>query len=168
VGLSRSRTSAASRGRRYFHYGKTFSQVKRDHAGFAESSDFLCAYCEDELIGFLKLVWRGQIASIMQLSSKVAHHDKRPANLLLARAVELCAQRGVSHLTYGKFNYGNKDDCGLREFKRRNGFEEVLIPKYFIPLTAWGQACVRTTALPQSPTDPAQRGHPNPSSCAIL
>jgi len=54
-------------GRRYWHYGKSFSQVKRDHAGFADSSDFIGAY-DDELIGFLRLVWRGNIASILQLT----------------------------------------------------------------------------------------------------
>jgi hypothetical protein len=130
-------------GRRYWHYGKTFSQVKRDHSAFAESSDFICAFYDDELIGYLKLVWRRELASILQLSTKVAHHDKRPANALLARAIALCAQRGVSHLTYGNFNYGNKDDCGLREFKIRNGFQNILVPKYFVPLTHWGEVCVR-------------------------
>jgi len=49
----------------------------------------------------------------------------------------------VSYLTYSKFNYGNKDDCGLREFKIRNGFQNVLVPRYFVPLTSWGEVCVR-------------------------
>jgi hypothetical protein len=128
-------------GRRYWHYGKTFSQVKRDHAGLVESSDFICAFYDSELIGYLKLVWRRDIASILQLSSKVAHHDKRPANALLACAVAMCGQRRISHLTYGKFDYGNKADGGLREFKIRNGFQNVLVPKYFVPLTPWGKVC---------------------------
>jgi hypothetical protein len=130
-------------GRRYQHYGKSFDQVKRDHSGFAERSDFICARFKNELIGFLKLVHRGDVASIMQLNSKVAHYDKRSANALLAKAVEICEAKGVSYLTYGRFNYGNKDDSGLRDFKIRNGFENVLVPRYYVPLTPWGKICVK-------------------------
>jgi hypothetical protein len=130
-------------GRRYQHYGKSFDQVKRDHSGFAERSDFICARFNNELIGFLKLVHRGDVASIMQLNSKVAHYDKRPANALLAKAVEICEAKGVSYLTYGRFNYGNKDDSGLRDFKIRNGFENVRVPRYYVPLTPWGNICVK-------------------------
>lgn len=130
-------------GRRYPHYGKTFEQVKRDHSGFVERSDFICAYLEDEFVGFLKLVYRGDIASILQLNSKMSHYDKRPSNALLAKAVELCASKGVTQLTYGKFNYGNKSDSSLRDFKIRNGFHEILMPRFYIPLNTWGEFCVR-------------------------
>lgn len=130
-------------GRRYPHFGKPFEQVKRDHGAFVDRSDFICAYCGDEFIGFLKLVYRGNIASILQLNSKVAHYDKRPSNALLAKAVELCEARGISHLIYGRFDYGTNSDSSLREFKERNGFYEMLIPQYFVPLTSWGKLCVR-------------------------
>lgn len=131
-------------GRRYPHYGKTFEQVKRDHSGFVERSDFICAYVGDDFVGFLKLVYRGDIASILQLNSKMSHYDKRPSNALLAKAVELCASKGITHLTYGKFNYGNKNDSSLKNFKIRNGFHETLMPRFYIPLTTWGKFCVRT------------------------
>jgi hypothetical protein len=129
-------------GRRYSHYRKSFDQAKRDHSGFVERSDFICAYFQNELIGFLKLVHRGDVASIMQLTSKMAHYDKRVANALLAKAVEICEARGVFYLVYGRFNYDNKDDSGLRDFKIRNGFENVLVPRYYVPLTPWGKVCV--------------------------
>lgn len=131
-------------GRAYPHYGKSYEQVKRDHSGFADRSDFICAYSGDEFVGFLKLVYRGNIASVLQLNSKISHYDKRPSNALLAKAVELCAARGISSLTYGRFNYGNKGDSSLRNFKVRNGFSDTLVPRYYIPLTAWGKFCVRT------------------------
>lgn len=130
-------------GRRYPHYGKTFDQVKKDHSGFVDRSDFICAYSGDEFIGFLKLVYRGRVASILQLNSKMSHYDKRPSNVLLAKAVELCSAKGVSYLTYGKFNYGNKSDSSLRDFKLRNGFCETLVPRFYVPLTTWGEFCVR-------------------------
>lgn len=129
-------------GRKYPHYGKSLDQVKRDHGAFLDRSDFICAYFENELIGFLKLVYRGKIASLLQLNSKVAHYDKRPSNALMAKAVELCEARGVTHMTYGLFNYGSKGYSPLREFKERNGFREMLIPDYYVPLSPWGQMCV--------------------------
>jgi hypothetical protein len=41
------------------------------------------------------------------------------------------------------FNYGNKRHTSLREFKIRNGFEEILIPHYYIPLTTKGSMSVK-------------------------
>lgn len=131
-------------GRAYSHYGKSFDQVKRDHGAFVDRSDFICAYFGDELVGCLKLVYRGDVASILQLNSKIAHHDKRPSNALIAKAVELCEAKGIAYLTYGKFNYGSKGHSPLREFKERHGFGEMLMPAYYVPLTKWGKLCVRT------------------------
>ncbi len=85
----------------FVHFGKTFDQVKKDHQSFADRSDFVCAYVGEEVIGFLKIVYRGCVASILQLLPKASHADKRPANALVAKAVELCEARGVTHLTYG-------------------------------------------------------------------
>ena len=40
--------------------------------------------------------------------------------------VEVCEAKGISHLIYGMYNYGNKRNSSLLEFKIRNGFEEYL------------------------------------------
>lgn len=124
------------------HYGKTFDQTRKDHSSFLDRSDFICVCLGNELIGFLKIVYRGDVASILNLAVKPSCYDKRPANALIAKGVELCEVRGVSHLTYGMFNYGNKRGGPLREFKIRNGFEEFPTPRYYVPLTPWGQLCV--------------------------
>jgi hypothetical protein len=128
----------------FAHYGKTFEQVKKDQSSFLDRSDFVCAYLGNELIGFMKIVYKGQVASILQILPRASHYDKRPANALVAKAVELCEAKGVSYLTYGMFNYGNKRDSPLRDFKTRNGFEEVLVPRFHIPLTMWGAFCLKT------------------------
>ncbi len=127
----------------FAHYGKTFEQVKKDQSSFLDRSDFICAYTGSELIGFMKIVYRGQVASILQILPRASHYDKRPANALIAKAVELCEAKGMLYLTYGMFNYGNKRDSPLRDFKIRNGFEEILVPKFFVPLTTWGSLCVK-------------------------
>lgn len=135
--------SPMRQGKRFTHYGKTFEQVKKDQMSYLDRSDYICAHVEDELIGVLKLVYRGDSASILTFLSKPSHADKRPSNALIAKAVELCAAKGIPYLVYGKLNYGNKRDSSLRDFKLRHGFEEILLPRYYVPLTLWGVLCVR-------------------------
>jgi hypothetical protein len=135
--------SPVRQGKTFTHYGKTLDQVKKDQAAFLDRSDYICAYHEKELIGVVKLIYRGDVASILTFLPKASHHDKRPANAIMAKAVEICAERGIQYLTFGKFNYGNKRHTPLREFKIRNGFEEVLVPRYYVPLTAKGAVSVR-------------------------
>jgi hypothetical protein len=62
---------------------------------------------------------------------------------LLAKAAEVCERKGISHLIYTKFVYGNKRRSSLLEFKRRNGFEQVNFPRYYVPLTLRGEVFVR-------------------------
>jgi len=123
----------------FVHHGKTRDQVRKDQSTHRERSDFVCAYLGDELIGFLKLVYRRDVASILQILPKASRYDARPANALIAKAVELCEAKGISYLTYGKYSYGNQGATSLREFKARNGFEELLVPRYYIPLTMRGR-----------------------------
>jgi hypothetical protein len=135
--------SPVRQGTAYRHYGKTFEQVKKDYSSFFAHCDYICAYAGKELIGFIRLVYRGGIASILEILTKPSHRDRRPANALIAKAVELCEVKGLLYLTYGKFNYGNKKHNSLREFKERNGFSEVLVPRFYIPLTPWGKFCIK-------------------------
>jgi hypothetical protein len=131
--------SPVRQGRAFVHYGKTLDEVAFDQAAFRGRSDYVCAYFEDELVGFMKIVYRGDVASMVQILPKARHADKRPANALIARAVELCHDKGLSYLTYGLFNYGNRRESSLRLFKTRNGFEEMRVPRYYVPLTPWGR-----------------------------
>ena len=127
----------------FAHYGKTYDQVRIDQSTYLDRSEFICAYLGDELIGFMKIVYRGEIASILQFLPKGSHQDARPANTLIAKAIEVCEAKGLSYLTYGMFNYGNKSDSPLRDFKIRNGFAEVLVPRFYVPLTRWGHFCIK-------------------------
>lgn len=135
--------SPVRQGRRFHHYGKSFDQVKKDQSSYLGRCDFVCAYLGSELIGFLKIVYKGDAAAILQILSKASRQELRPTNALLAKTVEVCEAKGISCLIYGLFNYGNKRDSSLREFKIRNGFEEILVPRFFIPLTAKGALSLR-------------------------
>jgi hypothetical protein len=125
------------------HYGKSADQVRKDQSTYLDRSDFIWAFLGDELIGFMKLVYRGDSASILQFISKTSHYDKKAGNAVLTKAVQLCSEKGISYLTYGMMDYGNKRQSSLRDFKIRNGFEEMLIPRYYAPVTAKGRLCLR-------------------------
>lgn len=136
-------SSPVRQGRPFHHYGKSLEQTRKDHCSFVDRSDFICAYCEDEVIGYLKLVYRGSVASVLNLCTKDSHQDKRPANALLKTVVERCAAKGITCITYGLFNYGNKRNTPITQFKIRNGFEEVLVPRYFVPLSLRGKVLLK-------------------------
>jgi hypothetical protein len=125
-------------GGKFYHYNRSFEDVKRAHATYLETSEFIGAFLGDELLGYVKIVYGDNVARLMQITSKVSHQDKRPTNALLAKAVEVSAARGCSHLTYGKYHYAQGADS-LTAFKHRTGFEEILVPRYYIPLTITGK-----------------------------
>jgi hypothetical protein len=126
-------------GRRSWHYGKSVAEVEKEYATLVDQSAYLGAYHGTELVGIVKMVYMGQVAAILQLLCKPSHYDKRPTNALLARAVEICHAKGLTHLIYGQYTYGNKTNSPLVEFKRRNGFEELRCPRYYVPFTIRGR-----------------------------
>ncbi len=125
-------------GRRFWHYGKSFETVKAENSSYLDRSQFIGGYLNGELIGFIKLVYTGDAARIMQILSVNRLYSLHPANALLTAAVECCAKKPASFLIYGQYIYGNKQSSSVTEFKRRNGFEQVLLPRYTIPLTMKG------------------------------
>jgi hypothetical protein len=129
-------------GKPFWHFNKSFAEVTADNSSYPERSIFLGAYYHDELIGVVRMICAGRIAHIALLLSMTEHQDKRTANALIAKAVEACARAGMSHLVYGQYVY-NDAESSLTEFKRRNGFEQVLVPRYFIPLTWRGEIAMK-------------------------
>ena len=116
--------SPLRQGRRLPHFGKSFEEVKKDYSSFLDRSDFICANHGTELIGILKVVYRGDIASILQLLVKSRHQDKRPANALLARAMEICEARAsralptASLITETREKIPSRNSRSATDFKR--------------------------------------------------
>jgi len=131
-------------GRRFSHFGKDLATVYADEATYLDCSTFVGAYCGEELIGFIKLVAdeAGVQAGLMNILSQIKHRDKAPTNALIAHAVKVCAERGISNLVYANFAYGNKQHDTLNEFKQRNGFQRVDVPRYYVPMTAFGKVAL--------------------------
>jgi hypothetical protein len=130
-------------GKKFWHYGKPLSAVKNENSTYLDRSIFIGAFYEGELIGFLKIVFCDQIASIMQILSKKSYFYKRPTNALLSKAVEICESRNIRYLTYGQYSWENKEKSTLADFKRNNGFERVNIPRYYVPLNSKGVIALR-------------------------
>ena len=129
-------------GRTFWHFQKSFEAVKQENSTYPGRNTFLGAYLENELIGFVRIIHAGKVASLVQILSMMKHYDKRPTNALIAKAVEVCAEKGIPYLMYCNYVY-NDPNSSLTEFKRRNGFEKVLVPRYYIPLTSKGKAAMK-------------------------
>jgi hypothetical protein len=139
-------------GKKFWHYGKKFTAVQAENGTYRERSTFLGAYFNGEMIGYMKIVWDQHSASIMQILSKMAFLDKRPNNALLSEAVRLCSERGIKHLLYERFVYGNKGADSLTRFKESNGFIRMDLPQYYVPLTPKGSIALRL-GLHRDPKD---------------
>lgn len=126
------------RGKPFWHYQKSFDTVKYENSTYPGRNDFLGAYYNGELIGFIRIIYAGRIAHIVQQLTMTKHYDKRAGNALIAKAVEVSEKKGISHLTYCNYVY-HDPGSSMTEFKRRNGFQQVLLPRYHIPLTLTGK-----------------------------
>lgn len=137
--------SPIRQGRRFPHYGKDLDAVYEEEATFLETSVFIGAFYEERLIGFIKLVYdeTKTQAGLMNIVSLIGHRDKAPTNALVAQAVRSCADRGISYLVYSNFAYGKKQRSSLSDFKERNGFQRIEVPRYYVPLTPVGSVALR-------------------------
>ena len=132
-------------GKRFPHYGMSRERV-REYAGtFLDCSVFFGAFFDGALIGFAKLTVdeTHTQAGLMHILSMLKQRTKAPTNALLAEAVRYCAARSIPYLIYSQFSYGNKQGDSLSDFKERNGFQRVDVPRYYVPLTQFGQLAFR-------------------------
>jgi len=124
-------------GKIFPHYEDSLETVRKENGTFLDRSVFLGAYHQGELIGFTKIVFEDEFADILQHLSKMSHRDKCSTNALLAKAVELCAARGMRYIAYGDW-----DSSGIGDFKRHNGFVRMDLPRYYIPLNWMGSVAL--------------------------
>ena len=134
--------SPVRQGKPFWHYQNDLVTIKRENSTYSERSVCIGAYYQEELIGFIRMLHVGSTAMTFQVISMMRHSDKKPTNALIAKAVEYCESRKLSHLVYGRFLYNNLHSS-LTEFKRRNGFEPLLVPRYYVPLSAKGAIALK-------------------------
>jgi hypothetical protein len=139
-------------GRAFSHYGQSLQSVNYNLT-LAKKSTFIGAYIQEELVGFIQIIYGDHIAVISQILSLQQHWDKSLNNALLAKAVEVCAGNGNHWLMYGRI--GNHPS--LDKFKESNGFVKYPIARYYVPLSGKGSLAIRLglhkpfkDALPES------------------
>lgn len=125
-------------GRPYTHYGMKCSEVKSQIAKDRHRSDIIAAYCEEELIGFIQLGYAGKSAIPFGMVSKLKHRDKSPQNAMLAKAIQVCAEKEVPYLLYGSWT-----NDSLNEFKVHNGCIKIDLPRYYIPISIMGRYALK-------------------------
>jgi len=130
-------------GRPFWHYGKDIEQIIHENGTYGDRCEFLGAYVDEELIGFMKWVYVDRTARIMQILCLNSHQDKRPSIALIVRAAEICSQNGIGFLIYGKYTYGRKEDASITIFKKRLGFVQKDFPRYYLPLTVRGELALK-------------------------
>jgi hypothetical protein len=138
--------------RAFSHYGESLEAVIGNVTA-ARKDTFIGAFLQDELVGFIQIVYGDRIAIIAQILSFQKHWDKAVNNALLAKAVEVCASKGEQWLMYGRI--GNHPS--LDKFKESNGFTKFPITRYYVPITWKGKIAIRLglhkdikDALPES------------------
>jgi len=127
------------RGKPFWHYGKDFETVKEQLSRDLVHSQFIGAYFEGSLIGFVKLLFaEGRFANPVLILSKLRYRNKYTTSALIAEAVKLCAEKCIPYLTYGLWRRGSH-----AAFLRRHGFRPIEMPRYWIPLTTIGVLALR-------------------------
>jgi hypothetical protein len=130
--------SPIRQGRPFCHYGKDHATIKREFSRYLFREELFGAFYEGELIGFIFLAYSEKYAYLGQILSKIEHRDKYTNNALISKAVQITAMKNIPFLVYGLWSRG-----GLEEFKRRNGFQKVDVPRYYVALTLRGALALK-------------------------
>jgi hypothetical protein len=124
--------------RGFSHYGSSLTAV-RQSLFTPQNCTYVAAFFQEELAGFVQLVQGESIMMISQILSMQKHLDKAVNNALVAKAVELCGNKGVEWLMYGRV--GNHPS--LDNFKQNNGFTQFRLTRYYVPLSKRGRIAIQ-------------------------
>jgi hypothetical protein len=120
--------------RAFPHYGVSLQTVTRDVLS-ARNCTFIGAFFQDELAGFIQLVYGDKIAIISQILSLQRHSNKAVNNALVAKAVEVCGAKQAGWIMYGRM--GNHPS--LDNFKQSNSFTRYPLTRFYLPITRKGR-----------------------------
>ncbi|MDR0471416.1 MAG: GNAT family N-acetyltransferase [Nitrososphaerota archaeon] len=125
-------------GRAFLHYGETRETVTAN-MNAEKNSTYIGAYIDEELVGFIQILHGDNIAILSNILAMQIHWDKSVNNALIAKAVEVCAEKGEHWLMYGRI--GNHPS--LDRFKENNGFTKLPITRYYVPITSKGKLATK-------------------------
>jgi hypothetical protein len=128
-------------GRAFSHYGQTLENVK-DMVFNTKNCTFIGAFVEDELTGFIQVVYGNKMVIISQILSLQKHWDKAVNNVMLSKVVEVCAKGNYKLLMYGRMGKGSSHPS-LDKFKENNAFVRYSLSRYYIILSKKGKIAVK-------------------------
>jgi hypothetical protein len=124
--------------RAFPHYGTSLQSVKKDVFS-PRKCIFIGAFFQNNLVGFIQLLFGDSIAIISQILSLQEFWDKAVNNALLAKTVEFCSQNQIQWIMYGRM--GNHPS--LDKFKQNNDFKKFSLTRYYVPVTRKGQTAMK-------------------------
>lgn len=133
--------TSVRQGRRFWHYGKDHITIRQQFSRKLFRERLIGAYWEDQMVGFAMLGNATRYGVLGQIISMITHRNKAINNALIAKTVEVCANQHLEYLVYGYWS-----DSSLSDFKRHSGFEQVRLPRYFVPITARGHLATKLGA----------------------
>ncbi|MFX0202608.1 MAG: GNAT family N-acetyltransferase, partial [Candidatus Hodarchaeota archaeon] len=124
--------------RSFPHYGISLQRIQ-ENIFAQQNAIYIGAYFDDELVGFIQLIYDSNFSMISQILSLKKYWNKAVNNALIAKAVHIDAAKGIKWLMYGRM--GNHPS--LDRFKRNNGFVKFPVSRYFIALTKRGKLGIK-------------------------
>lgn len=125
------------------HYGAKFEQIKHNIQKSTVDwcpSDFVCAFHQGKMVGFLRLFYPKDTAYIGALFSMESYFASAPNNALISKAVALACERRRKYLVYTKMHSSREAaEDELRDFKMTNGFHEMIVTRYYVALSRKGR-----------------------------
>jgi hypothetical protein len=119
-------------------YGISLEAVK-NYVLLPRNCTYIGAYFQDELVGFIRLLHAKNITIISQILSMQKHLDLALNNALIAKAIEVCANKREKWLMYARM--GNHPT--LDRFKENSGFRKFALTRYCVPLTKKGEIAIK-------------------------
>jgi hypothetical protein len=126
---------------RNWYFGITLQQVEKELSSPGIRS-FIGAYFQDELIGFISIAYGDNLVLIDHLASLKKHWDKAVNNVLIAKAIEICAANNAKWVLYAAWKNW-REHQSLIDFALHNGFRRFKLTRYYVPLTRKGQIATK-------------------------
>lgn len=100
----------------------------------------IAAFMEGQLVGIAQMTHGNNVVILSQLLSMQEHWKTAINNALIAKAVQICEERGIRWLLYGRMETAHPS---LDSFKRHNGFSKCPLTRFYIPLTGKGKIALK-------------------------
>jgi hypothetical protein len=122
------------RGKPFWHYNKGFEAIKKEMSQNLSHSIFIGSFYDGSLVGFAKILYKNNYAQLAEYISMISHRNKLINDALFAKTVAVCDDIKIKYITYSRWRRSSHAD-----FLRRHGFEKMILPRYYVPVSSVGK-----------------------------